>query len=164
MADKHTHGADRTLVWTLRAVGYFVYWYLIVVETVLALAFVLRALGADPSVSFAARVYRSADRAMAPFTGLFPSIGLASDGSATLDTSILFAMVCYGIVLVGVGLGLDWLGRKLRGIDVRERMQAQQDAYDAAVSASETPPDIVGDLAAGTTPAASAPVTRGAQR
>lgn len=155
------HGADRTLVLTLRVVGYFVYWYLIVVQTILALAFVLQALGADPSVAFAAWVYRSADRAMAPFRGLFPSVDLTSSSgvAATLDTSLLFAMVCYGIVLVLLGLGLDWLGRRLRGIDTRERMQAQQDAYDDAVAASAAPPDLIGSLSGRSTsaPAADGP-------
>lgn len=176
MADRSSpsrprHGADRTLVVTLRVVGYFVYWYLIVVQTILALAFVLQALGADPSVAFAAWVYRSADRAMAPFRGLFPSVDLTSSSgvAATLDTSLLFAMVCYGIVLVLLGLGLDWLGRRLRGIDTRERMQAQEDAYDDAVAASAAPPDLIGTLSGRSTSTSAsgadgADATGGAER
>lgn len=64
--------------------------------------------------------------------------------AASIDTSILFAMVCYGIVLVGLGALLSWLGRRLHGIDLRDNLRAQQDAYDDAVSTYQDPPDIVG--------------------
>lgn len=147
MSNQVNHGADRGLVLAIRAVTYLVYWVLVVVQLVLALGFVLQALGADPNNAFTAWIYRSLARALGPFQGIFPPIDLGgADGNvaASIDTSILFAMVCYGIVLVGLGALLSWLGRRLHGIDLRDNLRAQQDAYDDAVSTYQDPPDIVG--------------------
>lgn len=55
MAERPHYGGDRVVVITVRVLVYLVYWFL-VVELILALAFVLKALGADPSTGFAAWV------------------------------------------------------------------------------------------------------------
>lgn len=80
----------RLLVWLLYA-------YVIVTEAVLVLGFLLLLFGANPAAPFVEWVYRSLDRAMEPFRGMFTPIDLGLGGDAApgavLDTSVLFAMV-----------------------------------------------------------------------
>jgi hypothetical protein len=94
---------------------WLVYAYLVVTEVVLALGFLLLLFGADPDVSFVAWVYRSLDRAMEPFRGMFTSIELGLSGNphvpAVLDTSVLFAMLVYAFGAWAVHALLEWLRR-----------------------------------------------------
>lgn len=151
------HGLERSGLWIARGVGYLVQWYLIAVQAILGIGFLLRAFGANPSTPFSAWIYRSLDRTMEPFRGLFQplELGSAQNGvPAVFDTSILFAMVCYGLVLMVVNAALVWMTRKILTLDVRARLQAQRDAYDEATRLpSDLPPDLVGS-------AAAAPVAR----
>ena len=125
----------RTTVVVAKVVTTLLYVYVIVVEVMLALAFVLRLFGADPSAGFTQFVYRSLDRAMAPFRGIFPPVVLGTNGNqvdAVLDTSILFAMLVYGLVLLAVGALVDWLARRVGTLDARlveEAEQARRDAF-----------------------------------
>ena len=78
-------------------------------------------------------VYRSAERAMRPFRGIFPTqpIGDAS----VLDTSLLFAAVFYFVVALLIDMLLRWLTQRLhreeRGI-AQARAQADLVAQQAA--------------------------------
>ena len=95
----HVQPQARMALWGARALGYVVYAYLVVTEIVLALGFVLLLLGANPEPAFVQWVYRSLDRAMEPFRGIFTPIELGLTGNdveAVLDTSVLFAMLVYG--------------------------------------------------------------------
>jgi uncharacterized protein YggT (Ycf19 family) len=95
---------SRAVVWVLYAV--------VVVNTViLTLAFLLRLLGANPDAGFTEWVYRSADRTMGPFRGIFPTHPI-SDASV-LDLSLLFAAIVYVLVALAVDGLLHWLGQKL---------------------------------------------------
>ena len=52
----------------------WVIWAIVVIEAViLTLAFLLRLFGANPDAGFAEWVYRSSERAMEPFRGIFPT-------------------------------------------------------------------------------------------
>ena len=91
----------KAIVWVVRALSYLVYFYLIVVEIVLFIGFFLLLFGANPSAGFTQWAYRNLDRVMAPFRGIFTPIQLGTttaDVQATFDTSVLFAMIIYGIV------------------------------------------------------------------
>lgn len=96
-----------------RAAVWVLYAYVVVTEVVLALGFVLLLFGANPDASFVAWVYRSMDRAMEPFRGIFTPIDLGLSGNkdvgAVLDTSVLFAMLVYGIVAWLVSLLWHWV-------------------------------------------------------
>jgi uncharacterized protein YggT (Ycf19 family) len=126
----------RTTVVVAKVVTTLLYAYVIVVEVMLALAFVLRLFGADPSAGFTQFVYRSLERAMAPFRGIFPPVVLGTNDNqvdAVLDTSILFAMLVYALLLLAVGALVDWLTRRITTLDVRLADEAEQARRDAFV-------------------------------
>jgi uncharacterized protein YggT (Ycf19 family) len=81
---------------------------------VLTFGFFLLLFGANPDAAFAEWVYRSLDRVMAPFRGLFESIKL--NGQSVLDVSVLFAMIVYGIVALALGALIEWLSQSLVGL------------------------------------------------
>ncbi len=95
-----------------RALVWLVYAWTAVTIVLLLLAFLLQLLGADPSAGFVEWVYRSTQRAMAPFRGIFESITLSDE--SVLDVSILFAIIVYGFVSIGLNVALDWLSGMLR--------------------------------------------------
>ncbi len=145
--EKRAEAAERSPVPTFLKIGRAIVWviYAIVLVTaiVLTLAFFLRLAGANPEADFVEWVYRSAERAMRPFRGIFPTqpIGDAS----VLDTSLLFAAVFYFVVALLVDILLRWLTQRLhreeRDISqarsqadlVAQQAAAQQYAADQAV-------------------------------
>ena len=82
-------GLARFVLWLVRA-------WVVIDLVLLLLAFVLRLFGANPDADFTEWVYRSVDRVMAPFRGIFEPLELTD--RSVLDTSLLFAMIVYGIV------------------------------------------------------------------
>jgi hypothetical protein len=125
-----------------RVLVYALYVYVLIVEVILALGFVLKLAGADPSAPFAEWVYRSLDRTMAPFRGLFSSVVIGTTPNAVdsvLDTSILFAMLVYGILLLALQAVIGWLGGRVDALD-REHQTAAISASlaEAMVSPSVT--------------------------
>jgi hypothetical protein len=111
------------LPWILRItrfLAWIVYAVVLVEAALLATAFFLRLAGANPASGFASWVYRSADRSMAPFRGIFPTHELS--GASVLDLSLLFAAVVYVVIGLVIDAGLRWLGRQLSD---RERRVAQ---------------------------------------
>ena len=82
------------------------------------LGFFLLLFGANPEAGFAEWVYRSLDRVMAPFRGIFESIELT--GNSVLDTSVLFAMIVYGIVGLCLSAAIDWLTEKMYQLRARQ--------------------------------------------
>ncbi len=86
-----------------------VYAWLVVNLVILALAFILQLFGASPSASFVEWVYRSASRTMAPLRGMFDPVPLS--GQSVLDTTLLFAMIIYGLAALALRAAIDWLTR-----------------------------------------------------
>ncbi len=130
-----------------RFVALLMHWYLIVVELILGLGFVLQLLGANPSSEFVKWAYRSLDRAMGPFSGIFDPVDIGQTGggvSAVFDTTILFAMVAYGLLLVAVDWLLAKFTQRVRRIDYEERLDAQREAYRNAAASGSGLPDVVG--------------------
>lgn len=90
---------------------WFIWAYFTFVVVILTLSFFLLLFNADPDVDFVAWVYRSADRAMEPFRGIFPT-ETAGNGSV-IDFSVLFAMIIYGIIASLVSALVSFLDRKI---------------------------------------------------
>ena len=123
------------IVWAGRALVYLVYFFVTVALIVLAFGFFLLLFGANPEASFAEWVYRSLDRVMAPFRGLFESIKL--NGQSVLDVSVLFAMIVYGIAALALRALIDWLTYRVELLRQREAHAATL-AAQAAATASVT--------------------------
>ncbi|PWJ26941.1 YGGT family protein [Branchiibius hedensis] len=117
----------RTLLTFGRVLAYLAYAYVVVVEIVLGLGFVLQLFGASQEAGFVRWIYRSMERAMEPFRGIFPSVDLTSSTNgqhnAVLDTSVLFAMLVYAIVAWAIHLAIYWLTKQLNRYE-RERADA----------------------------------------
>jgi uncharacterized protein YggT (Ycf19 family) len=113
-----------TLVRVARALTYLVYTFTIIALVILVLGFFLLLFGANPEAGFAEWVYRSLDRVMAPFRGIFESIQL--NGDSVLDTSVLFAMIIYGIVGMFLSAAIDWLSEKMYRLRARQAAAGAQ--------------------------------------
>lgn len=141
----HVSPVRRGIVLVSRGVTFLVYLYVIVVEIILTLGFFLLLLGANPSSSFVEWVYRSLDRAMRPFRGIFEPIELGTTGNevpSVLETSVLFAMVVYAILAIVVGALLSWLNHRLDRLDAADREYRQQQVISKTVTAASRPGPI----------------------
>ena len=98
------HGPpDRTVELIVRlAKALVVVVYAVVMATfvVLALGFLLRLTGASPEASFVDWVYRTVERTMQPFRGMFPVSDI--DGRSVFDASLLFAASIYAFLAIGL--------------------------------------------------------------
>ena len=108
-----------TAIRIARALLWLVYAWVVVTVVLLFLAFLLQLFGANPTAGFVQWVYRSTQRAMAPFRGIFEPVPLSDQ--SVLDTSILFAMIVYGFVGMGLNLAVEWVTRKLREAEAHDR-------------------------------------------
>jgi uncharacterized protein YggT (Ycf19 family) len=106
---------------------WLVYAWVVIDIVLLFLAFLLRLFGANPDAGFTEWVYRSVQRAMAPFRGIFEPIVLSDQ--SVLDTSLLFAMIVYGFVALFLRLAIDWVG----GLIERHRRRLEQEAREAEI-------------------------------
>lgn len=113
---------------------WFVWAYFSFVIIVLTLAFILLLFNANPDVGFVSWVYRSADRAMEPFRGIFPT-ETAGNGSV-IDFSILFAMIVYGIVASLVQTLVNFLDRRIAEERAKVMYVAQEEQRRREYAAS----------------------------
>jgi|SRR5215831_4699614 len=90
-----------------------IYWLFGLVEGLIAIRFVLKALGANPSAGFADFTYRVSGILVAPFVGLFGN--LQSQGSV-LELNSIVALVVYALIA--------WLLARLVWIAVGETRSA----------------------------------------
>ena len=107
-----------------KALLWVVYVWVFLNLVLLFLAFVLRLLGANPEADFTQWVYRSVSRSMAPFRGMFEPIPL--NDQSVLDTSLLFAMIVYGLAALFLRAGIDWAGELI----ARRRRRLEQEVWD----------------------------------
>jgi uncharacterized protein YggT (Ycf19 family) len=106
-----------------RVLLWLVYIWVAITLVLLFLSFILELFGANPTAGFVDWVYRSTQRAMAPFRGIFEPVTLSD--KSTLDVSVLFAMIVYGFVALGLHLAIQWLTRMLEaGETQRQRAVA----------------------------------------
>jgi uncharacterized protein YggT (Ycf19 family) len=127
---------------------WLVYAWVVIDIVLLFLAFLLRLFGANPDAGFTEWVYRSVQRAMAPFRGIFEPIVLSDQ--SVLDTSLLFAMIVYGFVALLLRLAIDWVNgllvrhRRRLELEAREAEVERQQAAAAAAAASYLTPPSTG--------------------
>jgi uncharacterized protein YggT (Ycf19 family) len=117
--------SDETKIGLLRvskAVVVFVYLFVLVNLVLLSLGFVLQLFGASTDAEFTQWVYRAVERIMQPFRGMFPSRTLSDE--SVLDVSLLFAMIVYAVVGIGLHALINWLTDKI--VTLRRRAQATQ--------------------------------------
>ena len=145
----------KAVVLVVRAISYLVYFYLIVVEIILFIGFFLLLFGANPTAGFTQWAYRNLDRVMAPFRGIFTPIQLgttSADVPAIFDTSVLFAMIIYGIVALAFSAAIGWLSgrlgqiRRRRGGPRARRRQLAQLQADTEASLPPSTPTAPGGL------------------
>jgi uncharacterized protein YggT (Ycf19 family) len=138
------HQAQRTITWVARLITYLLYFYFVVVEVILAIGFFLLLFGANPTSPFVEWIYRGVDRAMKPFRGIFAPIELGTTGNdvqAVFDTSVLFAMLVYGIVVLALHALIDWLSGRMARIDAVNRERRRVAAYQAGYRAGAATAD-----------------------
>jgi hypothetical protein len=159
----------KAILWVVRAISYLVYFYLIVVEIILFIGFFLLLFGANPSAGFTEWAYRNLDRVMDPFRGIFSPIELGTTGNdvpATFDTSVLFAMIIYGIIALLFSALIGWLSSRLNQIHAAEdeldrqaEVAARQAEIDARMLATQ---QAAAQAAAAQAAQAQAPAASGA--
>lgn len=66
--------------------------------SILTLGFLLHLAGASPEATFVDWVYRTTERAMQPFRGMYPIQEI--DGRSVFDASLLFAAALYGFAAI----------------------------------------------------------------
>jgi hypothetical protein len=137
-ADSAALGERKVVLMITRAISYLVYAYLVVVEIILLMGFVLLLFGANPSAGFTEWVYRNLDRVMSPFRGIFTPIELGVTGSdvpAVFETSVVFAMIVYGIVALLLSALIGWLSGRLNQVHDAETEIQRRDEYQARLDA-----------------------------
>jgi len=109
-----------------------VYVWVTITLVLLLLLFILQLMGANPTAGFVEWVYRSTERAMAPFRGIFEPITVTD--KSVLDISVLFAMIVYTFVGLGLHVAIDSITRWLRTEERHEKQRAYAHAQTAAAS------------------------------
>jgi hypothetical protein len=121
----YMRSTGRVAAMVARFISYVAYIYIIFVEIILFLGFFLLLFGANQSSGFVEWAYRNLDRAMKPFRGIFTPIELGTTSGnqveSVFDTSVLFAMIIYGIVGLLIHSLIQWLTYRLRLIEREER-------------------------------------------
>lgn len=129
----YMRSTGRVAALAARFIGYLAYIYIMFVEVILFLGFFLLLFGANPSSGFVEWAYRNLDRAMKPFRGIFTPIELGTTNGnqieSVFDTSVLFAMIIYGIIGLLIHSLIQWLTYKVRSIERQEKNE--QAAYEA---------------------------------
>ena len=115
----------RVLVW-------LVYAFFVVATIILLLAFVLLLFNASTTASFTQWVYRSANRVLEPFRGIFPTV--TSGNGSVIDFAVLFAIIMYGILALVVHALVTWLDHQI--IRIRSATRAADTAPSDQVAAS----------------------------
>ena len=108
-----------TATWLMRVARWlvlFAYAIAVVAFVVLIIAFFLELFGANTSAPFVQWIYRSEERFMKPFRGIFPPVEV-SDNSV-LDVAVLFGILMYGLFALAIHALVEWLDRKLYAAEV----------------------------------------------
>lgn len=144
MSDTGFLGARRFVVWVTRAISYLVYAYVVVVEVILSIGFFLLLFGANPSSDFVKWIYRSLNRAMEPFRGIFNPVELTGNTNqevaSVFDASVLFAMIIYGLLAILVHAFIRWLTYRLYKLDLDERKLEREHTQQAGIDAAPSDP------------------------
>ncbi len=146
-----SHRVQRITTAGAKLITFVVYAYVVLVEVILMLGFVLLLFGANPSSTFVAWVYRNLDRAMRPFRGIFEPVELGIAGNdipAVIETSVIFAMVVYAILALVLAQLLHWLTVQLARIDDDNTRFTETARYENGIARSRGYADSAAELAA----------------
>jgi uncharacterized protein YggT (Ycf19 family) len=94
-----------------RVLTWLVYAYFVAAMVILVLAFFLLLFNASTDASFTQWVYRSADRVLEPFRGIFPSH--TADNGSVVDFAVLFAIIVYGMLVMAAQALVAFFDRKI---------------------------------------------------
>ena len=131
---------DPPKLWLLRAAKafvVFVYVVVIIELVLLVLGFFLQLFGASTDAEFTRWVYRNVDRIMEPFRGMFPSQAVTDQ--SVLDISLLFAMIVYSLVGIGVHALVTWLTDRIVAQRRQQRIASAGMPLPAAATESGGP-------------------------
>jgi uncharacterized protein YggT (Ycf19 family) len=134
-----------TVIKVSRVLVWLIYAWVTVMLVLLFLTFILELAGANPDAEFVQWVYRSVERAMAPFRGIFEPITFSDD--SVLDGSVLFAMIIYGFVAMGLNVAVDWMTNQLHRAEYEDAQRATMSQQAAQVTTAPAGPAIVVQLA-----------------
>ena len=109
----------KVLVW-------LVYAFFMFAVIILVLDFFLLLFNASSDASFTQWVYRSADRVLEPFRGIFPSS--TADNGSVVDFAVLFAIIVYGMLAMAVHGVIHWIDRRVSEERAKTRYVASQAA------------------------------------
>ena len=129
-------GTKRWILWVGKLFTLIIYAILLAYSVIVGIAFVLQLLGANPSADFADWIYRAAANITEPFRGIFPTTQVTD--RSTFNASLLFALMIYLIVAVLLHGVIDWLTRRIAGIDRAEEQDRQMAALEAQREATRT--------------------------
>jgi uncharacterized protein YggT (Ycf19 family) len=94
-----------------KVVAWLAYAYFIAATIILTLAFFLLLFNASTTASFTQWVYRSANRVLEPFRGIFPSV--TNGNGSVIDFAVVFAIIMYGILALVIHALVTWLDRQI---------------------------------------------------
>jgi len=117
---------------------WFVYAVVVAAEIILAIAFLLLLLGANPTAPFAEWIYRAANHIMQPFRGIFGNVQ-GDNHDSVLDLSILFAMFIYGLIALLVDALVNWLDSKIRSLKTKQFYEELHTEQSMTPQASSNP-------------------------
>ena len=137
------------------------YFYIIAVEIILILGFFLLLFGANQSAEFTQWAYRNLERVMEPFRGIFAPIELGTTSGnvqSIFDTSVVFAMIVYGIIGSVLSAVIPWLSGRLQYLEAAEAEAQRQKELDRLATVTHTAPAPTATISETATPQAPPPV------
>jgi Kef-type K+ transport system membrane component KefB len=89
---------------------------------------------------------------MRPFRGIFEPIELGvthADVPSVLETSVVFAMIVYGIVALVINAFIEWLGARLNRLDREDEEYRRQQLISQTLAATGSTSTVAGATATG---------------
>jgi hypothetical protein len=117
----------RTVAVIGKIVSYLALFWAIANIIILSIGFVLLLFGANPTAGFTQWAYRNLDRVMYPFRGIFEPVDVGTVGSgveAVFESSIVFAMIVYLIVILVLQSLVNWILYRIQLLDRRMELEA----------------------------------------
>ena len=133
-----------TVAKVVKVVSYILYFWLISTLAILLMGFLLLLFGANPDAGFTEWAYRNLERVMEPFRGIFEPVRLGSGGNGVesiVDTSILFAMVVYGMIVLALRALIEWVNVRVTALE----REAHENAHRARLASPDLRDQQYGD-------------------
>lgn len=95
--------------------GYIIYFFLGIIEILLAFRFVLKLTGANPATTFVNFIYSLSQIFVMPFTGIFPkATGTGAVTTAVFEPSTIVAIAVYAVIAWGIVKIINILSGKVQ--------------------------------------------------